>query len=83
MKNIHIRATRIVIQNQILKYYRTVLMKFLLLWQISNNPIYITMKAIRTGLVSKLKPSAVRVYDYYEPGKWNLGNIFIKKHYIM
>ncbi|VDI76659.1 CD109 antigen [Mytilus galloprovincialis] len=36
--------------------------------EISHNPICITMKAIRTGLVSKLKPSAVRVYDYYEPG---------------
>ncbi|XP_076109197.1 CD109 antigen-like [Mytilus galloprovincialis] len=35
--------------------------------EISNNPICITMKATRTGLVSKLKPSAVRVYDYYEP----------------
>lgn len=58
-------------------------MKLLLLWQISNNHICITMKAIRTGLVSKLKPSAVRVYDYYEPGRWNLCNIFIIKHYIM
>ncbi|VDI01862.1 CD109 antigen [Mytilus galloprovincialis] len=35
--------------------------------EISSHPVCIKMKAVRTGLVAKTKPSVVRVYDYYKP----------------
>ncbi|XP_076081497.1 CD109 antigen-like isoform X1 [Mytilus galloprovincialis] len=35
--------------------------------KISSHPVCIKMKAVRTGLVAKTKPSVVRVYDYYKP----------------
>jgi len=30
------------------------------------------MEHIRTGLVAKTQPSAVRVYDYYQPCKYKV-----------
>ncbi|CAG2235743.1 CD109 [Mytilus edulis] len=36
--------------------------------EISGYPVCIKLKAVRTGLVAKTKPSVVRVYDYYKPG---------------
>ncbi|VDI42543.1 Hypothetical predicted protein [Mytilus galloprovincialis] len=35
--------------------------------EISGYPVCIKLKAVRTGLVAKTKPSVVRVYDYYKP----------------
>ncbi|XP_063437485.1 CD109 antigen-like [Mytilus trossulus] len=35
--------------------------------EISGYPVCIKMKAVRTGLVAKTKPSVVKVYDYYKP----------------
>lgn len=40
-----------------------------LLVQIGTTPVCVTMNAVRTGMVAKSKPVAVRVYDYYEPGQ--------------
>ena len=37
------------------------------LLQIFPVPYCVTMDAVRTGLVAKSKPVAVRVYDYYQP----------------
>lgn len=37
--------------------------------QIGTTPVCVTMNAVRTGMVAKSKPVAVRVYDYYEPGQ--------------
>ncbi|XP_071127944.1 CD109 antigen-like isoform X2 [Mytilus edulis] len=35
--------------------------------EITTTPLCVTMESIRTGLVAKTQPSAVRVYDYYQP----------------
>ncbi|PVD34967.1 hypothetical protein C0Q70_06248 [Pomacea canaliculata] len=37
--------------------------------EIGTTPVCVTMNAVRTGMVAKSKPVAVRVYDYYEPGQ--------------
>ena len=46
------------------------------LLQIFPVPYCVTMDAVRTGLVAKSKPVAVRVYDYYQPGMLDFTFIF-------
>ncbi|KAH9514215.1 hypothetical protein Btru_028392 [Bulinus truncatus] len=35
--------------------------------QIGTTPVCLNFRAVRTGLVAKSQPAAIRVYDYYEP----------------
>ncbi|KAK3100069.1 hypothetical protein FSP39_014251 [Pinctada imbricata] len=46
--------------------------------EISSAPSCVTMVAMRTGLVAKSKPAAVRVYDYYAPS--NQVTAFYESH---
>ncbi|KAK3768403.1 hypothetical protein RRG08_048500, partial [Elysia crispata] len=36
--------------------------------QIGKSDVCVTFRAYRTGMVAKSQPTAIRVYDYYEPG---------------
>nr|UIO57926.1 thioester-containing protein 4 [Biomphalaria glabrata] len=55
-------------QLDILKRIETQNKKVILYFdQIGTTPVCLNFRAVRTGLVAKSQPAAIRVYDYYEP----------------
>ncbi|CAL1545212.1 unnamed protein product [Lymnaea stagnalis] len=55
-------------QLDILKRVETQNKKVILYFdQIGTTPVCLNIRVVRTGLVAKSQPAAVRVYDYYEP----------------
>ncbi|KAH9489284.1 hypothetical protein Btru_057009 [Bulinus truncatus] len=55
-------------QMDILKRIETQNKKVILYFdQIGTTPVCLNFRAVRTGLVAKSQPAAIRVYDYYEP----------------
>ena len=38
-------------------------------FQISPKPLCLTLDMIRTGLVAKSQPAAIKLFDYYQPSK--------------
>ncbi|XP_059169319.1 CD109 antigen-like isoform X2 [Physella acuta] len=56
-------------QLDILKRVETQNKKVILYFDnIGTTPVCLNIRVVRTGLVAKSQPAAVRVYDYYEPG---------------
>ena len=37
----------------------------------------VTIEMIRTDLVAKTKPAAIKVYDYYDPGRFNFSALIM------
>ncbi|XP_055894437.1 CD109 antigen-like isoform X2 [Biomphalaria glabrata] len=55
-------------QMDILKRIETQNKKVILYFdQIGTTPVCLNFRAVRTGLIAKSQPAAIRVYDYYEP----------------